>query len=213
MFEVLFWYVIVFICCGCYKIVLECVKLCFGLDYIDSKGMLYMILYFVFRSGEEEWLFRFVEDFGYKCWVGGKWELYGSLFNFLDFVYSKVMVLYIIVDDIKVVDVELLKAMFIYSYVFIVIFMCFEVVVLSDKDWKEIFVYEYFDFFNCVFDFRSFEYVSDIFVIRYYLFWRLDFILYWVKCVVCSVIQFVDFMKFLDMIDGLMVVEFVMIFF
>jgi hypothetical protein len=66
MFEALFRHVIALTRRGCHKTALECAKLCLGLDHTDPKGMLHMISYFALRSGEEEWLLRFVEDFGHK---------------------------------------------------------------------------------------------------------------------------------------------------
>jgi hypothetical protein len=211
MFEALFRHVIALTRRGCHKTALECAKLCLGLDHTDPKGMLHMISYFALRSGEEEWLLRFVEDFGHKRWVGGKWELHGSLLNFPDFAYSKAMALYTIADDIKVADAELLKAMLTYPYALTATLMRLEAAVSSDKDWKEILAHEHFDFSNCALDSRSLEHVSDIFATRHHLLWRPDPILHWAKRVARSAIQLVDSMKPSDMIDGLTAAEFVTI--
>ena len=211
MFEALFRHVIALTRRGCHKTALECAKLCLGLDHTDPKGMLHMISYFALRSGEEEWLLRFVEDFGHKRWVGGKWELHGSLLNFPDFAYSKAMALYTIADDIKFADAELLKAMLTYPYALTATLMRLEAAVSSDKDWKEILAHEHFDFSNCALDSRSLEHVSDIFATRHHLLWRPDPILHWAKRVARSAIQLVDSMKPSDMIDGLTAAEFVTI--
>ena len=208
MFESLFRHVIALTRRGCHKTALECAKLLLGLDHTDPKGILCMISYFALRCGEEKWLLEFIETFGLKRWVDGKWATYGSLLNYPDFAYSKAMALYTVEDDVQVADTELLKAMLSHPYALAATMWKLEAAVSSDKDWQEILSHAHFDFSNCALDSRSLEHLSDIFATRHHLLWRPDPILNWAKRVARKAIELVDSKKPSASLDGLTAADF-----